>query len=188
MPRVKLFDKEEALEKAMILFWEKGFEATSISDLISFLGISKSSFYDTFGSKRLVFESCLNLYMSKRLTGFETLLHSESDIRVGLTQILTLTLDEMLSDKKSKGCLIANTCAELGGRDELIRNNLLGHHQAIHQLFTEYLNGVNWNFNISRESFVDLLMTFVMGMKQEVKYHADRDRFLNSISNIMSLL
>ena len=55
MPRVKTFDQKEALGKAMELFWEKGYEATSLSDLTTRLNIGKGSFYNTFGSKRQLY-------------------------------------------------------------------------------------------------------------------------------------
>ncbi|MDW3650752.1 MAG: TetR/AcrR family transcriptional regulator [Bacteroidia bacterium] len=188
MPRVKSFDKNEALNKAMILFWEKGYEATSLSDLTSFLGISKSSFYDTFEGKRKLFENCLDLYMSMRLEAFEKVFTEEKDIKAALMKILTAILDEMLSDEKRKGCLVANTSAELGGRDNFIRESLMGHHQAIHKKFSTYLKKLNWDYKIDRDSFIDLLMTFVMGMKQEVKFNHDRERFQNSITHLLNIL
>ena len=188
MPRVKLFDQDEAKKKALHLFWEKGYEATSLSDLISCLGISKSSFYDTFQSKRGLFESCFDLYMSNRLEHIEFLLDSEKDMKTGLNRLLTLTLDEMLADEKHKGCFVANTSAELGGSDPIIRESLLDHHQALHSILLKYLNGFTWDYQISRKSFIDLMMTYVMGMNQEVKYHQDRDHFVESISHLMRLL
>ena len=56
MPRVKMFNEQEALEKAMLLFWEKGYTATSLNDLTQSMGISKGSFYDTFHGKHDLFE------------------------------------------------------------------------------------------------------------------------------------
>ena len=188
MPRVKLFDQEEAKQKALHLFWEKGYEATSLSDLTSCLGISKSSFYDTFQSKRALFESCFDLYMSNRLAHIEILLHSEKEMKTGISRLLMLTLDEMLADEKRKGCFVANTSAELGGSDQIIRESLLNHHQALHAMLMKYLSGFTWNYTISSVSFINLLMTFVMGMNQEVKYYQDRDHFVESISQLMRLL
>jgi TetR/AcrR family transcriptional repressor of nem operon len=51
MPRVKLFDENEVLNKAMNLFWKQGYSATSIQDLVSHLGINRASLYDTYGDK-----------------------------------------------------------------------------------------------------------------------------------------
>ena len=188
MPRVKSFDKEEALHKAMMLFWEKGYEATSLSDLTAFLGISKSSFYDTFLGKKKLFESCLDLYMSRRLKDFEKAFASEREVEKALKKSLELLMDEMISDEKRKGCLVANTSAELGGRDEFIRDSLMKHHQAMHKQISTCLSSSKWKYKIKQESFVDLLMTFVMGMKQEVKFHPDRQKFMNSISHILGFL
>ncbi len=54
-----MFDEEKALGKALDLFWEKGYRATSLNDLTIRLSIGKGSFYDTFGSKKQLFDSCL---------------------------------------------------------------------------------------------------------------------------------
>ena len=56
------FDPEVALAKAMGVFWSQGYEATSTTDLMSAMGLSKSSLYQTFGSKRELFVRCLDHY------------------------------------------------------------------------------------------------------------------------------
>ena len=53
--RPKAFDREEALEKAMYLFWAKGYEAASVRDLLAAMGINRGSMYATFGDKRSLF-------------------------------------------------------------------------------------------------------------------------------------
>ena len=60
--RPREFDIESAHDKAMQLFWTQGYEATSLSDLLSTMGLSKSSFYQTFESKHTLFEQCLVRY------------------------------------------------------------------------------------------------------------------------------
>ncbi|MEL6975424.1 MAG: helix-turn-helix domain-containing protein, partial [Bacteroidota bacterium] len=62
MPRTKQFDEKEVLKKAMELFWEKGFHATSIQDLVSHLGINRASLYDTFGGKDELFNTAFESY------------------------------------------------------------------------------------------------------------------------------
>ena len=56
MPRVKLFDEKDVLNKATDLFWKQGFAATSVQDLVSHLGINRASLYDTFGDKEKLFK------------------------------------------------------------------------------------------------------------------------------------
>lgn len=62
MPRPKAFDREDALQRAMDLFWSKGFEATSLQDLVDHMGIGRSSLYDTFGSKHALWSESMDLY------------------------------------------------------------------------------------------------------------------------------
>ena len=59
--RPKNFNPEEALNKAMDLFWDRGFEATSIQDLVDNVGINRASMYDTFGDKRAFFCAAVEL-------------------------------------------------------------------------------------------------------------------------------
>ncbi|MGB1215804.1 MAG: TetR/AcrR family transcriptional regulator, partial [Pikeienuella sp.] len=55
MPWEKSFDLDDATDKAAAVFWAKGYEATSISDLVAAMGINKGSLYNAFGDKRRLF-------------------------------------------------------------------------------------------------------------------------------------
>ena len=92
MPRVKLFDKKEVLLKAMELFWEQGYASTSLSDLTKHLKISKSSFYDTFGSKREIFEDAFAIYRDTNVNTMLSVLDSEDDPRVGIRKLFEFNL------------------------------------------------------------------------------------------------
>ncbi len=60
MARPKEFVPEEAIEKAMEVFWRKEYEATSVEDLVSAMHINRGSLYDTFGDKRKLFLACMD--------------------------------------------------------------------------------------------------------------------------------
>lgn len=139
MPRVKSFDREEALKKAMDLFWEKGYASTSLSDLTTHLGIGKESFYATFTSKKALFEAAFDLYRNSKVELLEHLLNSESNVKVGLQKLLEFNLAELLSDNKHKGCFIANTCSEFSGADEELKNKLVEHYSIVQQAMVNYL-------------------------------------------------
>ncbi|MDQ0889655.1 AcrR family transcriptional regulator [Paenibacillus sp. V4I9] len=62
MPRPKEFDQEIALDKAMELFWQQGYERTSIQDLVEKTGVHRGSLYDTFGDKNQFFLTCLDRF------------------------------------------------------------------------------------------------------------------------------
>jgi len=62
MPRTKEFDRDEVLERALDIFWQKGYESTSLQDLVEGMGIGRASLYDTFGSKGLLFGEAMDRY------------------------------------------------------------------------------------------------------------------------------
>src|SRR6266404_4009435 len=66
MARTKEFDSDAVLEKALGLFWERGYEATSMADLVGHLGIARASIYATFGGKRDLYLKALERYLQTR--------------------------------------------------------------------------------------------------------------------------
>lgn len=188
MPRVKLFNQEEALTKAMMLFWEKGYNATSLADLINDLGISKGSFYDTFHSKRELFENSFKLYRKSNLDALQALLDTEPVVKNGMRKLFEFNLEQALNDKRRKGCFVANICSELGGADLKIRSQLIDHHELVHKAISGYLkkDGLKKGFNANQ--IADVYITFLTGINQEVKISDNRKRFLKSIDIMLQLL
>ena len=116
------FDPDVALDAAMLRFWAHGYEATSLEDLERATGLSRSSLYNTFGSKRALFERAVRRYLDvldRQLLGP---LESGAD---GLADLETFVdrLGSQLDDTAVvAGCLLTNSLAEFGGRDrEVIR-------------------------------------------------------------------
>ena len=70
MARTKEFDRDAALDRAMHVFWKKGYEATSLPDLLQAMGIARQSLYDTFGEKHALFMAALERYTQLILTTF----------------------------------------------------------------------------------------------------------------------
>ena len=116
MPRRKEFDREEVLMKAMFVFRDKGYEATSMQDLVSSMAINRFSLYQTFKSKHELFVRALEAYYENvAIPFFARLRDSDQGLRA-----LETTLMEMVSRVKTgaspNGCLLCNTMAELGAR------------------------------------------------------------------------
>ncbi len=121
MARPREFNAEDALEKAMQLFWAKGYEATSLSDLTSAMGLSKSSLYDTFGSKHELFLSAMDRYnetvAARRAAG---VIDGAKDSRAGIAAVFAAFLDEMLDAGEKRGCFVNNSAVELAPHDAAV--------------------------------------------------------------------
>jgi len=122
--RPKTFDKDEALQKAMYYFWEHGYESAGLADLLTVMEIRKSSFYQTFESKELLFRQSLELYTRNAVTYFNTQkeIHGAKGALIELMQML---LQEVQDTGKSRGCLVMNSgnesYAKFGHLSPLVR-------------------------------------------------------------------
>jgi TetR/AcrR family transcriptional repressor of nem operon len=111
------FDPDSVLRKVMELFWERGFESTSIQDLEQCTRLSRTSLYNTYGSKRKIFSLAILKY--QQLLAEEMLLPLEKG-SAGLEDVhafLGLVEQQLLSKKTPSGCLMVNSMTEFGGTD-----------------------------------------------------------------------
>jgi TetR/AcrR family transcriptional repressor of nem operon len=115
MVRVKAFDPDQALEAAMRMFWQRGFEATSMRDLLNGMSIGRGSFYDTFGDKRTLFLASLDRFEKVRTSWInETLEDSGLE---GIEEVFRRTIEGLVEFEPRRGCLLANTAVELAPHD-----------------------------------------------------------------------
>ena len=118
MPRTKEFDPDAALQSALELFWRRGYEATSLADLVDHLGIGKASLYATFGSKHELYLRALERY---ERTGLSVIVQELSQPGPALPAVRALVrryAAEAADDAlRPAGCLITNTAAELAPHD-----------------------------------------------------------------------
>lgn len=114
------FDPDTALEAAMAVFWQHGFEATSLADLLHAMDLSKSSFYNGFGSKHRLFEACLERFRARQVARMrEGLSCAPSPLRFIRDMLLT-NAAEARREGPRRGCLIMNTATEFAGRDPAV--------------------------------------------------------------------
>ena len=188
MPRFKQFNEEEALIKAMELFWEKGYDSTSLTDLTGYLGISKGSFYDTFHGKRAIFDKAIDFYRISNFEALQSLLASESDVKKGIRKLFELNVDRAFSGTLRKGCFMANTCAELAGEDQKIKDVLDKHNQTVCDTIHGYLEKGGFGEDKDLKAITNLFMTLFTGINIESKYKKDKNQFLKSIDLALHLL
>lgn len=139
MARSKAFDEDRALDGAMALFWEQGYEATSVRDLTARAGISSSSLYATFGDKRELYVAALERYRALEREQFAADLAGGRPIRALLADKFADLIATLLLDDGTRGSFTLNAAIELGGRDPAITHRLRAHFEAISGLLAERL-------------------------------------------------
>ena len=97
----------------MGLFWRKGYGATSLQDLVGAMGLSRSSFYQAFGSKHQLFLTCLERYEEATALDLITRLDGATTGREFIEDTLLWAIEEVIEGADPKGCLVVNTANEL---------------------------------------------------------------------------
>src|SRR4029077_21004340 len=105
MGRPRAFDRDKALDQALHVFWEKGYEGTSIADLTGAMGINPPSLYAAFGNKEELFRAALDRYEGLRDQVLEEAFAAPT-ARDAMTLLLEGTPDRLSDKDKRKGCLM----------------------------------------------------------------------------------
>jgi TetR/AcrR family transcriptional repressor of nem operon len=116
MARHKEFDRNEALQQAMEVFWERGYEAASIQDLVERMGINRQSLYDTFGDKHTLYLEALDRYREVEGGKLFELLERPGSVKKALRQLFQSVVEGALCDGQRRGCFVGNAMSELAGR------------------------------------------------------------------------
>lgn len=171
------FDPEVALDAAMHLFWEQGYEATSMRDLLCAMGLSKSSLYQRFGDKKKLFLLCMSRYADV----VETRLHEQLDQAAsGLEFIRELLLQSCREAREKdcrRGCLLMNTASEFAQQDCEIAARVVRGFAGLHIILRLAVQRGQGEGEIDVKQDADALAGYLMssiaGLKTVVKGGAD---------------
>lgn len=173
MPRTKQFQEEEVLQKAVEIFWRKGYHATSMEDLVQYLGINRGSLYDTFGGKKQLFEKAIRKYIQDNTKITHELLSQHKSVKEGLYHFFKVVVEGSIADDEKKGCLVVNTSTELATSDPEMAKILIRNRQNFEEIFLQYLKTGQEKGEIGNdkdlEAISKYLVTFFNGLKVSAK-------------------
>lgn len=190
MGRPKQFDPEAAVDKAMGLFWRKGFADTTPQDLVAELNIGKGSLYHTFTSKRALFDLALRRYVDMRVAGIVETLDGPGPA----TERLRAALQRLTDGDPtltSRGCLAVNTTVELAGSDKAAADAVGRLFERIEDAFRAVIEEGQRSGEIAADrdsrQAASLLLTSFIGMSVLAKTR-DADRLHRVVDAVMALL
>lgn len=192
MPRTKQFCEKETLNKAMELFWEKGFHATSMQDLVSHLGINRASLYDTYGGKEALFDKAFDYYKTTSGGWLKQLFENETSVKQGFRKLFDVAIQEALGDQRQKGCFVVNTTTEMIPGNQQIQETLRVHKEQIENLFIGYIqqgkNSGEITSTKSAEALGLMLYTLYNGIRVVSKVDADAEKLKKVVVSGLSVL
>ncbi|MGQ7945762.1 TetR/AcrR family transcriptional regulator [Flavobacterium sp. WC2509] len=172
MSRTKQFKEEEILDKAISLFWDKGFNGASAQDLVDNLGISRSSIYDTFSDKRTLFIKALQQYRKKTGDGLKEVLANSKDAKATIRAIFEQTILETLQASENKGCFMVNTTTELAIHDNEIAKIVNDNRNEIQNFFFEAIQNAQEIGAISKDKDALALSRFIFNSYSGIRVSA----------------
>lgn len=137
MGRPREFNTQEALAQATRVFWTKGYDATTMLDLLAATWLSKSSLYETFGSKRDLFLAALSGYCDHRTRMMQELLQSRPTGRDAIAAFFALTIEQARQEDHPFGCLSCNEAAQMETHDTEVRRVVARDIDAMESVFAE---------------------------------------------------
>lgn len=192
MARTREFDEEKVLEAAMQLFWEKGYEATSLSDLTARMGIQRPSIYSTFGDKRELFEAALRRYTTSRAADIRARLQSHSSVKNAFAIFFEDVIAAEYSGDISKGCFCINTMVELAPHDERFEILTREHQLYLAVIFQETVErGIQTgelDADTDAKSLAQALIVALIGLTVMLKSQPQRSFVDNAIATTLTLL
>ncbi|MEM6644107.1 MAG: TetR/AcrR family transcriptional regulator [Bacteroidota bacterium] len=112
MPKSVLFDREKVIEDVMQLFWKKGYNGTSMQDLVDVTGLNRSSFYNSFGDKFSLYEESIKHYQAKQLGMLNQTIQDAHSPLKAIQSLFKGILDEVRSGNR-KGCMMTGCTSEM---------------------------------------------------------------------------
>ena len=174
MSRPRAFDEESVLDNAMNIFWSKGFEATSIQDLVDETGLNRASMYASFGDKKALFLRVLDHYSQKISAERFADLRNMEDGRHAIEKTFRDTAQTGIAEGRHKGCLMVNTGMEMAPHDP---ETAAIAHQAFRraeEIFAAALKRAVQQGTISKDKNVRALARFLAGSFQGVQLMSRR--------------
>lgn len=192
MARIREFDPDEAIDKAMKVFWQKGYANTSIEDLVSATGVNRYGLYDEFESKHGLFLAALDHYQNAIVGMLFGLVErpnaSLTDIRVYFAKLLELSTSEM----GKLGCLMANCASEVTPHDELAANKVERFRTRLQLGFKNALSNSKATGELpaqfDAEQVADFLTGVMQGLSVMARSHANPKTMTNVVEVTLSHL
>lgn len=190
--REKEFDEERVLELAVLIFWERGFEGTSIQDLEKAMGIKRQSLYNAFQNKQTLYERALAHYHQTVIVRNLAPLHTSKKPLKAIEAYFRARIDAIFDPSAIKGCLITNSITERALFDDRVRSlnaQSLDHMQAA---FTTAVSNGRQSGEISEDKdpavWGALLLNCAQGLFVLSRVHPDRKAMTASVKHLLKLL
>lgn len=187
----KQFDQNDALKKALEVFWDKGYEATSMQDLVAHMGVNRASMYDTFGNKYELFKQSLDAYCQQSLVNIKQVLEAPGSPLQNILHYYQL-LGSSEGVVKHHGCFINNTAVELGPHKPEIADYIRHHWSEVEAVFKSTLDRAvevgELKADTDTTALARLFNTLVQGLAVSSKVQASPEYLASVVRTVFTMI
>ncbi|WP_353777578.1 TetR family transcriptional regulator [Winogradskyella sp. 3972H.M.0a.05] len=140
MPKVEVFDRALVLNQVTEVFHLKGYNATSMQDIVDSTGLNRSSIYNSFGNKMNLFLECLKTYRDDHNRSMSKLFLKAENPLDAINILFEFYINEISKDTDNKGCLICNCISEMANQDEAIVSFLMQNQVQMLNILEDLIN------------------------------------------------
>ncbi len=175
MARPREFDEEEALDRAMKVFWSKGYASTSLDDLLRSTGIARQSLYGAFGDKHSLFLKALERYLDKNARPLRSALMDAPSVAQALRQVFSAIVEQAAAQKQ-RGCMLVNAITELVPGDPEVSKLVEANHRFLLETFRMGLQRAAREGELSAGANVEELAHYLVAAHQGLRVVARVDQ------------
>ncbi|MGJ4854505.1 TetR/AcrR family transcriptional regulator [Labrys sp. La1] len=170
--RPRAFDRSAALERAMQVFWAKGYEATQLADLTAAMGINPPSFYAAFDSKEAIFREAVDLYLATAGSGSMRILADTASTREAIAAMLLASIDIALASPSQGGCMVSLGLINCQEQNAAVRMHMRGLRKTTEDLIHQRLERGRAEGDLSSAADIGRLSRFFAAILQALSLQA----------------
>jgi TetR/AcrR family transcriptional regulator, copper-responsive repressor len=189
--RPRAFDREEALDCAMRLFWRSGYEATSVSDLTEAMGITPPSLYAAFGDKKRLFLESVDRYQSGPGSFAQAALCGEPTAMRAIRCLMMGTIDSFFEPEGSKGCMVVLAATNCTTESSDIFEELADRRRLAERVVRDRIaagrNAGEFPADTDIETLAGTIITTLYGLSIKARDGASRASLQKVVEQVMSM-
>ncbi|AYO52892.1 MULTISPECIES: TetR/AcrR family transcriptional regulator [Acinetobacter] len=185
--RPKCFDEQEALQKAMMLFWKYGYEATAMSDLTKALNLTAPSIYSTFGDKSQLFHACLDYYLKHEACSLDLIFQQAETAKVAIELYLYENLKKLLQQDKPTGCMLVTATMNCSEQHQPLQHDLLLKRQQVKEKIYQRLQQGVEDGDLSSDADIQAMTDYYVTVIQGLTMQARDGVAIEQLENVVTL-
>ncbi|CAA0104014.1 HTH-type transcriptional repressor ComR [Zhongshania aliphaticivorans] len=192
MARPRQFDRQQALDAAMQVFWMQGYSASSLQQLLDAMQINRGSLYAAFGDKAGLFTEVVNHYHDSMQAVVLEILNNQENPAQGIRDVFDITLFMLNKDERALGCLLVNTVNELSAIDTNLQQCASEKLDVIEQGLIETCRRAQAQeqmiTTVSADEAGKMLMTCMIGLRVQSRRGVEELPLRQSVEPLLSML